>query len=172
MSCKILLPPIRLTNISPNQITVGNFFLNNLPAIWCFATKHYYLALYFCLVSVMLDYVDGELAREKGGETKLGTWLDISLDWLWYLMLLGGIAYGINSLVAGMVCIISTVFANYIDTNKPTKKLGNFPFSPITFIVAGVLFNQMKIAFYCVAFFAILRMVILWILSIKAFNSD
>lgn len=168
ISVKLFYKPFEKSKLTPNQITMLNFGINGVLAVFFFSTGLPRIALIFCILSGMIDYIDGALARRKfGGNTDLGKWLDTSLDWLYYLMLIGGISYGVGQMVLGSVCIIATVFANYIDTQRPTIKLDGFPFSPVAFIIVGAVLNQMSVALYCMTFFAVLRAIILWKNSIK-----
>jgi phosphatidylglycerophosphate synthase len=137
-----------------------------LLAVFFFAVGRNLLALFFCCAHGAVDYVDGEVARRTTGATEKGRWIDGSLDWLLYLLLLGGIAYGIHQPVLGCVCIIATVFANYVDSTKRTIRLDRFPFSPIIFICVGAM-GQMVICYYLITFFAVLRASILWVNSVR-----
>jgi phosphatidylglycerophosphate synthase len=168
ISMRLLYKPIERTGLSANQITVLNFLTNNLLAVFCFSRGNYIfnlIGLFFCIFGGMVDYIDGALARARGGETDLGKWLDTSLDWLAYLLLIGGISYGVDNMLCGIVCLIGTGYSNYIDTTRPSIRLDNLPFSPIFFIVLGAVLNQMRLCLYLMTFFSVLRASILFVLA-------
>ena len=168
ISVKLFYKGFDKMGIKPNQLTVLNFLTNSLTAVVFFARGLPRLGLLFCIMGGMIDYIDGTLARKKfGGNTEKGRWLDTSLDWLYYLLLIGGISYGVNNMSIGIICIVATVFSNYIDTQRPSISLGYFPFSPVAFIVVGSIFNQMTLCLYLMTFFAVLRASLLWRASWK-----
>jgi phosphatidylglycerophosphate synthase len=70
------------TAITPNMVTISNTVFG-LGAAWMFSIPNYsvrLLAAIFFLISIMIDGVDGELARLKMRETKFGGTLDIVTD--------------------------------------------------------------------------------------------
>jgi phosphatidylglycerophosphate synthase len=70
------------TSITPNMVTVANTIFG-LGAAWMFSIPNYtvrLLAAIFFLISIMIDGVDGELARLKMRETKFGGTLDVVTD--------------------------------------------------------------------------------------------
>ena len=84
------------TAITPNQVTVANTALG-LVSAWLFACPGYWLRLVgalLSLVSTTLDGVDGELARLKMAESRLGARLDMLTDNLVVIALFAGIVIG------------------------------------------------------------------------------
>jgi phosphatidylglycerophosphate synthase len=70
------------TPITPNMVTIANTIFG-LGAAWMFSVPNYavrLLATIFFLVSIVIDGVDGELARLKMRETKFGGALDVVTD--------------------------------------------------------------------------------------------
>jgi len=64
---------------SPNQYTLNSIFFG----IFCFVSlifKNFILALIFFLISAILDFVDGAVARYSGKVTKAGAYLDTISD--------------------------------------------------------------------------------------------
>jgi phosphatidylglycerophosphate synthase len=64
---------------SPNQYTLNSIFFG----IFCFVSlifRNFILALIFFLVSAILDFVDGAVARYSGKVTKAGAYLDTISD--------------------------------------------------------------------------------------------
>jgi phosphatidylglycerophosphate synthase len=84
------------TSVTPNQVTIAATGLGMLSA-WLFAQPHYWprmLAAVLFLVSTTIDGVDGELARLKLQESRLGARLDTLTDNLVHLALFGGVMTG------------------------------------------------------------------------------
>ena len=79
------LTPILLDlPITPNHITVAST-VAGLAACWCLYQRHAGAAIVGCLlfmVCQVLDNCDGEVARLKGLESRLGGFLDDTGDWL------------------------------------------------------------------------------------------
>ena len=82
-------------HISANQLTVLNIFLMILGAGYFFATGHYWLALFICGVSAILDYADGDVAKATTGYTPAGAWIDSFGDVIKQNGVMGAIAIGI-----------------------------------------------------------------------------
>ena len=75
--------------IKPNQITIFNFALG-LGGAACMLMGHYWgplLGAMLFLLSSILDGCDGEIARLKFQQTKVGAWLDVSTDNITHLAL-------------------------------------------------------------------------------------
>jgi phosphatidylglycerophosphate synthase len=82
------------TPVTPNAVTMAGIVLGvaggallGFPGPLPVAA-----AVALLLASGVLDAVDGELARQRRAESRLGHWLDITGDTLVHLALLGGIA--------------------------------------------------------------------------------
>lgn len=79
------------TPITPNQVTVVNFVVFVPVIIWFILRgDHVSQLIAFGLIgiSVMLDMVDGSLARRKGLASPFGQFLDTSLDNIFHSLLL------------------------------------------------------------------------------------
>ncbi len=85
------------TNITPNKITVFNSLFSVVIAYLFYLGEHTYIALAsaLLLISYILDYVDGSLARLKGLSSEFGTWLDQFTDIFLYVIIFLGITWGI-----------------------------------------------------------------------------
>jgi len=84
------------TRITPNHITILSFLVGILAAL-CFAAGEYMYLLVGAILflsSVILDLVDGEVARVKSLQSLTGAWLDPLLDTVRTGMLFLGIALG------------------------------------------------------------------------------
>jgi len=75
---------IRNWAITPNQITV--FRLSLTPLVYCFLAQAEYLYFVFSAILIefllLLDTIDGSLARLKNMESELGIWLEKNFDYL------------------------------------------------------------------------------------------
>ena len=151
---KYLLSPIERLGISPNQITVLNFFFMNLPAVYFFSRGDYkfnLLALAFCLFSGLVDYIDGTVARKRGISSGIGEWLDSTLDLIWQIMLLCGISLGVFTaqgqdtgwLVVGLLSITGIVVANYISMQFQDRLRINF-YKDVTAL--SLIFKSQKLS--------------------------
>ena len=84
------------TSITPNQVTLSNTVVG-LTSAWLFAQPSYWLRLIGSLVflfSIMIDGVDGELARLTMTETKFGGMLDLITDNIVHIALFVAIYVG------------------------------------------------------------------------------
>jgi phosphatidylglycerophosphate synthase len=84
------------TTITPNQVTIGNTLVG-LTSAWMFASPSYWMRLLGSLLflfSIMVDGVDGELARLTMSETKFGGMLDITTDNIVHVAIFAGIFLG------------------------------------------------------------------------------
>lgn len=85
------------TPITPNQVTVINFILFVPVIIWLFVRGSYtdqLIGLGLMALSVMLDLVDGSLARRKNLASSFGHFMDTSLDSIFHGSLLIAIVAG------------------------------------------------------------------------------
>jgi phosphatidylglycerophosphate synthase len=89
----------------------------------------------------MVDYIDGEVARARGGNSKLGQYLDTSLDWLWLQLLIFSISYSHNICWAGTLSIIFIMWGNWIEFNGKVKLKLPFPFGISHLLVIGVFYD-------------------------------
>lgn len=86
--------------ISPNFLTITRFFILGCgAAILLFLGGYFYnlLALIFLLTNFFFDLVDGDLARNFGKKTKLGSFLDEYLDTIVINLVLLGITMNLFS---------------------------------------------------------------------------
>jgi phosphatidylglycerophosphate synthase len=73
---------VNALGIEANAITVAGFAVG-VAALPLIATRHYAAGLVLMLLNRLLDGLDGAVAR-LAGETDLGAYLDIVLDFLFY----------------------------------------------------------------------------------------
>lgn len=85
------------TSITPNQITIMSFLLG-LGSAWSFLQGGYWMGLAgggLLLLSIWVDGVDGEVARLKFMETRIGGKLDIVCDNIVHVVLFFSIGMGL-----------------------------------------------------------------------------
>ena len=73
---------IRNTGITPNQVTIFRLFFS-IPIYYCLYMadyKHYIIAGILFEIHVLLDSIDGPLAKFNKMETKFGEWMEEVLD--------------------------------------------------------------------------------------------
>lgn len=84
------------TSITPNQVTIANTVVG-LSSAWMFASPSYLIRLLGALLflfSIMVDGVDGELARLTMTETRFGGNLDLITDNIVHVAIFAGIFWG------------------------------------------------------------------------------
>ena len=84
------------TAITPNQVTLANTVVG-LTSAWMFASPSYWMRVVGSLLflfSIMVDGVDGELARLTMTETRFGGMLDITTDNIVHVAVFAGIFTG------------------------------------------------------------------------------
>jgi phosphatidylglycerophosphate synthase len=128
------------TSITPNQVTLTNTVVG-LTSAWLFAQPSYWLRLIGSLLflfSIMIDGVDGELARLTMTETKFGGMLDLVTDNIVHVALFVAIYIGcyrasgshnyvylIPIVLGGFgVCAIATYWAMHVTGEDAEKWLG------------------------------------------------
>jgi 1L-myo-inositol 1-phosphate cytidylyltransferase / CDP-L-myo-inositol myo-inositolphosphotransferase len=120
------------THITPNQITLFNFGLG-LTAAACMVNGGYFAVLLgalLFLLSSILDGCDGEIARLKFQQSRLGAWLDVVTDNITHLALFGGITVGLMRhtgspwyVVPGGLLVLGALFS-FLLSVKGHKRLG------------------------------------------------
>ena len=141
ISKKLLLKPFLRSGLSANKITVLNFLTLCLGSVVLFLTGHSYIGLLVAGLAAMVDYIDGEVARSRGGNSKLGQYLDTSLDWLWLQLLIFSISYSNGVLPFGCLAIIVIMWGNWVEYNGGHKLQPPFPLGISHLLVIGVLFG-------------------------------
>ena len=98
---KISTLMVRLLNrykITPNQITIFNFFFTIIGGIYFFSRGTWIgniFGVIVCLINVLLDYVDGDYARQTNNTSPVNAWLDVCGDIIIRNCIMAGIAFGI-----------------------------------------------------------------------------
>ena len=109
---------------TPNQITVISFAIG-LYSAYSFSKGDFwsiFLGAFLLQVSIIVDCVDGELARYTRRFSKLGAWLDAVTDRVKEYMVFLGLAYGAyqdgrNLWIPAMVLMVIQTFRHLSDYN-------------------------------------------------------
>jgi len=117
ISVKLLFKPFYWSGLSANAITMINFWVVELAAIALFLIGYDLLGLSIGGLAAMIDYIDGSIARARGGNSKLGQYLDTSSDWLYLMLLIGAISYHHQILPLGYITLIAITFGNWVEYN-------------------------------------------------------
>ena len=99
------------TSITPNQVSVFSFFVALAGAVF-FAMGGYANMIWGGLlffVYVILDHVDGSIARIKNMGSKKGQWFDGIIGFVSIPMAIFSLAYGIGSLYAMTLCALAII---------------------------------------------------------------
>ena len=89
--------------LSPNLISLANLAVG-LVAVSSLATGHAgiaLLALFVYFVSAVLDHVDGEVARLTYAESRLGGWLDVTIDNVVHALMAAAMGMAAERVVGG-----------------------------------------------------------------------
>jgi len=141
--CRPLVRLLSHTSITPNAVTLGGVVVSIASAI-AFARGSYcaYVAgaiLFF--IGGLFDEMDGMLARIKFADSPFGTWFEGFADGLSYLLLFGGITFGLHRqhgrspLITGAALLVGTLLALTVTSlgrkfattpDKPNEYLGRF----------------------------------------------
>lgn len=97
--------------ITGNQVTIFNMFLTVIGGCYYFSRgtwKGYWIAFGIMAVSVVLDYLDGDIAKATKAVSKLGVWLDSFGDVIIQNAIMGAIALG--CLTQGLKPVVVIIF--------------------------------------------------------------
>jgi phosphatidylglycerophosphate synthase len=113
------------TKATPNQITFIRFFTLIPISVYLFSLNQHLtniLAVFLLYLDVVLDYVDGRLARMKNLKSEIGAWLDEFEDKITQVVILMGIIWGVYMtsgkdsrwLFVGLTLILATNIQSFI----------------------------------------------------------
>lgn len=157
ISVKLLFPIFIRSGLSANQITGLNFLLLGLPSLILFSQGKNCLGLEMAILMAMVDYVDGTVARAKGGNTRKGAYLDTSLDWLYLMLLIGTISGRHNCLTTGYLALVAITFGNWVEYNGDVKFKMPFIFGIKFLLVVGIVFGGLDISILLITITQTLR---------------
>ncbi len=102
-------------HITSNQITLINHFITLTLGCYAFSRGTYVwglIGLGVCLLNGFLDYLDGDVARETTGNTKLGIWLDSGFDVVIQNAVMASIAVGCFKMGTPLFVVLLFMIAN------------------------------------------------------------
>ncbi len=106
--------------ISPNTVTVAGTLGVLIGAVGFAARGHLLIALVLVVVFALTDFLDGTMARMKGGSTRFGAFLDSSMDRVADAGIFGSIAYYLATeddrwgMVAALLCLAVGQIVSYV----------------------------------------------------------
>ncbi len=168
------------TRITPNQVTILSLFLGLISGLLFSFGYQIYLIIGIVLLqlSVFLDYLDGNLAREKNSMSAFGCWLDsfgdriidffvfFGLAWgafsitgnylIWILcsLILGGHYLIVFNYLAVIVSIYEMRITKKIETSRFMKIFGYSRSNIYLLLVVFVLLNNILWYFYLMSIYS------------------
>lgn len=124
------------TPVTPNMVTFAGLAITFLSA-YAFAQGHwsgYVLGALLYFVSVLMDEIDGMLARITFRESAFGCWLESSVDYTSYFVLFVGMTVGLYResgvlwLAAGGVLLVGSLILFFVVSKQ--RKLATDPQRP------------------------------------------
>lgn len=151
ISVKLLFKPFYRSGLSANAITALNFLALGLPSLILFGYRREWLGLLTAILMAMVDYIDGTIARARGGSSKKGAYLDTSLDWLYLMLLIGVLSHAYTCLVSGYLALVAITFGNWVEYNGDVKFKLPFILGIKFLLVAGIILNRVDISILLIA---------------------
>jgi len=139
--CRPAVRWLSKTPITPNMVTFGGLAVAMLSGYW-FAQGYwsaYVLGALLYFGSVLIDEIDGMLARLTFRESAFGCWLETFVDYATYILLFGGMTIGLYResgpvwLAFGGLLLFGTVTSFFVvsyqrklatDPDRPNEYLG------------------------------------------------
>lgn len=105
--------PLSKTRITPNQISLFSLFLSLIAAGFFLLGDYKYIVIgsLFLNIAYIFDCVDGEVARLKNAQSRLGDWFDSVLDRITYFSIFVAITLGIYFTTKNPIVLILGLFA-------------------------------------------------------------
>ncbi|MDQ7907893.1 CDP-alcohol phosphatidyltransferase family protein [Phytohabitans sp. ZYX-F-186] len=106
--------------ITPNTVTVAGTIGVLVGAIGFAARGQLLVALVIIVVFALTDFLDGTMARMKGGSTRFGAFLDSSMDRVADAGIFGSVAYYLAGqddrwgMVAALLCLAVGQIVSYV----------------------------------------------------------
>lgn len=121
LATRLLRPWVRVTKrlgATPDQISVVAFLLAILAGIaFLLATPWMYLlGAFLVFLNGWLDLLDGALARETGVDSPAGDLLDHVLDRYADVVIVAGLAAGIDAYALGFAAVTGVLLTSYLGT--------------------------------------------------------
>ncbi len=188
------------SKITPNQITFLSFLMK-FPSAYFFFLGGYRYAVLGAIIfylSIVLDFVDGPLARLRNKGSNYGAWLDFGADEFGNVIVLFAVCFGLYSkmqsvwvwifgfLAVGSIIFVTMIYQTFVrlfpegdkliveKQKKKTKILKQFfyndPFFNTTLIVAGLTNLLYPFIIICAIYGWLFTIAMFIGLSIKARN--
>jgi phosphatidylglycerophosphate synthase len=138
----LLYKPFYRSGLSANKITVFNFLTLGLGSVALFSMGIEGMGLLTAGLAAMVDYIDGTIARARGGSSSIGAYLDTSLDWLWLMLLIGAISYHHEVMTIGYLALVAITFGNWVQYNGKVNIVLPFPLGVSHLMVLGILLRH------------------------------
>ena len=107
-----MVQPLMLLHISPNAITITSLFFAVI-AFLCYKNGTFWLGAVFLFLCGILDTFDGEIARQMNHITKLGGFLDSTVDRInEFLIYLGLFLYYYTRIQYALFWILLALFGS------------------------------------------------------------
>lgn len=106
--------------VTPNTVTVAGTAGVLIGAIGFAARGHLLIGLVIVVVFALTDFLDGTMARMKGGSTRFGAFLDSSMDRVADAGIFGSVAYYLATqddrwgMVAALLCLGVGQIVSYV----------------------------------------------------------
>ncbi|MFB6152793.1 MAG: CDP-alcohol phosphatidyltransferase family protein [Halodesulfurarchaeum sp.] len=142
---RLLDPVVQVADrlgLSPNAVSVVAF-LAAIAAAAAFAVADsgrgwYLLGAFLVLANGYLDLVDGALARAQGHDSKAGDLLDHVLDRYADILIIAGLAAGVDAYAIGLAAVTGVLMTSYLGTQAQAVGLDR--------VYAGVLGRADRLA--------------------------
>jgi phosphatidylglycerophosphate synthase len=115
-------------DISANEVTLFNHILTLTLGCYFFSRGTYLgniSGLLICLINGFLDYLDGDLAKATGQQSKFGEWFDTGFDVIIQNAVMGAIAIGCFKMQMPLIWIvflfIGITGSNFVSFHFNTK---------------------------------------------------
>ncbi|NJK50610.1 CDP-alcohol phosphatidyltransferase family protein [Candidatus Gracilibacteria bacterium] len=107
---------VNITWITPNQISWLSGGLGGLVAGWFIVRENYLLAVFFIILSGILDCLDGDLARARNMASGEGDILDSVIDRYVDFLLIAALilVFPNNYLIPGLLALLGTTLVPYV----------------------------------------------------------
>lgn len=106
--------------LTPDLMTIIGTVITVAGAIWLFGTGHLFAGALVCWAFVMVDMVDGAMARARGGGTRFGSVLDATCDRIADGAIFGALAFWAAFvqphsllLIATLICLVTSQVISY-----------------------------------------------------------